>query len=162
MGRSYWLTDEPEPALDWLNRATTLNPNYAQGFYASALHLDADRDGHATEAGLDKALLLSPLDPLLYGFHGVRAQMLIQNERLRRCCTIWRQGRVHAGRALPDCDDCLDRQQSCRTSRPGVALEAGSAAAQRRCVGRPLFCSISTRDTASREMIAAVLAQHGF
>ncbi len=37
MGRSYWLTHEPETALDWLGRATTLNPNYAQGFYASAL-----------------------------------------------------------------------------------------------------------------------------
>ena len=36
MGRSFWLTDEPEVAADWLARATTLNPNYAQGFYASA------------------------------------------------------------------------------------------------------------------------------
>lgn len=78
MGRSYWLTDEPGSALDWLTRATTLNPNYAQGFYASALTSMLVGDGPATEAGLDKALLLSPLDPLLYGFHGVRAQMLMQ------------------------------------------------------------------------------------
>lgn len=36
MGRTFWLTDEPEIAADWLARATALNPNYAQGFYASA------------------------------------------------------------------------------------------------------------------------------
>ena len=39
----------------------------------------------ATDAGLDMALQLSPLDPLLYGFHGVRAQMLIQNGRFPDC-----------------------------------------------------------------------------
>jgi hypothetical protein len=32
----------------------------------------------ATFAALDTSLYLSPLDPLLYGIHGVRAQMLIQ------------------------------------------------------------------------------------
>src|SRR5690606_26206743 len=65
MGRSHWLTDEPETALDWLTRATTLNPNYAQGFYASAFTSMVIGNGSATEAGLDTALLLSPLDPLL-------------------------------------------------------------------------------------------------
>src|SRR3546814_19523801 len=34
----------------------------------------------ATVAALETALHLSPLDPLLYGIHGVRAQMLIQQE----------------------------------------------------------------------------------
>src|SRR5690606_23003223 len=34
MGRTFWLSDEPEIATDWLARATMLNPNYAQGFYA--------------------------------------------------------------------------------------------------------------------------------
>lgn len=78
MGRSYWLTNEPETALDWLGRATSLNPNYAQGFYASAFTSMLIGHAPATEAGLDTALLLSPIDPLLYGFHGVRAQMLMQ------------------------------------------------------------------------------------
>lgn len=78
MGRSYWLTDEPETALDWLTRATTLNPNYAQGFYASAFTSMLLGHGGPTQSGLDTALHLSPIDPLLYGIHGVRSQMLIQ------------------------------------------------------------------------------------
>ena len=36
MGRSFWLTAEPEVAQGWLQRAVALNPNYAQGFYANA------------------------------------------------------------------------------------------------------------------------------
>ena len=79
MGRSFWLTREPETALDWLNRATTLNPNYAQGFYASAFTSMLLGQGGATQTGLDTALHLSPIDPLLYGIHGVRSQMLIQS-----------------------------------------------------------------------------------
>ena len=80
MGRSFWLTDEPEVAADWLARATALNPNYAQGFYASAFTAMITGNAPVTLAGLDTSLHLSPLDPLLYGIHGVRAQMLIQQE----------------------------------------------------------------------------------
>lgn len=80
MGRTFWLTDEPDIAADWLARATALNPNYAQGFYASAFTAMLTGDAPAAFAALDTSLHLSPLDPLLYGIHGVRAQMLIQQE----------------------------------------------------------------------------------
>ena len=73
MGRSFWLTDQPEIAADWLARATALNPNYAQGFYASAFTAMVVGDAAATTTALDTSLHLSPLDPLLYGVHGVRA-----------------------------------------------------------------------------------------
>ena len=78
MGRSFWLTDQPEAAADWLARATALNPNYAQGFYASAFTALLVGDAATTTTALDTSLHLSPLDPLLYGVHGVRAQMLMQ------------------------------------------------------------------------------------
>jgi TolB-like protein len=78
MGRSFWLTDEPEAAGGWLRRAVELNPNYAQGFYAKAFTAMLTGDAPAVEAGLDTALQLSPLDPLLYGMHGVRALALLQ------------------------------------------------------------------------------------
>ncbi len=78
MGRSFWLTDEPEVAADWLSRATGLNPNYAQGFYATAFTAMLIGDTDTTLGALDTSLHLSPLDPLLYGVHGVRAQMLMQ------------------------------------------------------------------------------------
>lgn len=78
MGRSYWLTSEPEAAAGWLQRAVDLNPNYAQGFYASAFTAMLIGDAREVESGVTTALQLSPLDPLLYGMYGVRSQMLIQ------------------------------------------------------------------------------------
>jgi hypothetical protein len=80
LGRSFWLTDEPEVAADWLARATALNPNYAQGFFAMALTAMLRGNAPETFATLARALHLSQLDPLLYGMHGVRAQMVIQQE----------------------------------------------------------------------------------
>lgn len=162
MGRSYWLTHEPETALDWLGRATTLNPNYAQGFYASALTSMLIGDGPATDAGLDKALMLSPLDPLLYGFHGVRAQMLMQTNDF----------------------DAAARFADKAASTPGahyliamIALAANSLAGRHNQASRwkqevrrrnadasaaHYFGAFPTRDTASRRRVAVVLAQHGF
>lgn len=87
MGRSFWLTDEPDVAADWLARATTLNPNYSQGFYASAFTAMLTGDASATTTCLDVALRLSPLDPMLYAVHGVRAQMLIQQEDYQSAAT---------------------------------------------------------------------------
>lgn len=78
MGRSFWLTSEPEAAAGWLRRAVELNPNYAQGFYAKAFTAMLTGDTAAVGRGLDTALQLSPLDPLLYGMHGVRALALLQ------------------------------------------------------------------------------------
>lgn len=78
MGRSFWLTGDPDAAATWLHRAIDLNPNYAQGFYASAFTAMLSGKTDAVAAGLDRALNLSPLDPLLYGMHGVRALSLIQ------------------------------------------------------------------------------------
>jgi hypothetical protein len=37
-------------------------------------------DGTACESAISAALELSPIDPLLYGMYGVRAQMLMQKE----------------------------------------------------------------------------------
>lgn len=83
MGRSFWLTSDPDAAATWLHRAIDLNPNYAQGFYASAFTAMLTGNADAVEAGIEKALNLSPLDPLLYGMHGVRALMLIQHGDMR-------------------------------------------------------------------------------
>lgn len=80
MGRAHWLTNEAETARHWLSRATSINPNYAQGYYASAFTSMLIGDEGACETGLSAALDLSPLDPLLYGMYGVRAQMLMQTQ----------------------------------------------------------------------------------
>ena len=36
MGRTYWLEGDLESSMVWLERSTTISPNYAQGIYARA------------------------------------------------------------------------------------------------------------------------------
>jgi TolB-like protein/Tfp pilus assembly protein PilF len=73
MGRTFWLDGELESSLVWLERATQISPNYAQGIYACSWTeslagrvLDARRN-------VDLAMRLSPLDPLYYAMLGTRA-----------------------------------------------------------------------------------------
>ncbi|MFK8053851.1 MAG: winged helix-turn-helix domain-containing tetratricopeptide repeat protein [Woeseiaceae bacterium] len=72
MGRSYWLSADLDNAQTWLERATALSPNYAQGMYALAWTKTisgATQDGRDE---LDLAMRLSPLDPLYYAMLGAR------------------------------------------------------------------------------------------
>ena len=162
MGRSFWLTDEPDAAAAWLSRATVLNPNYAQGFYASAFTAMLKGDAPATMAALDVSLNLSPLDPLLYGVHGVRAQMLIQQEEVETAAD-WADraatspGAHHliamialAANGLAGRDDQADRwRREVRRLRPDATAD-------------DYFAAFATRDIASRKRIAAELARNGF
>ncbi|HET6599968.1 MAG TPA: winged helix-turn-helix domain-containing protein, partial [Burkholderiaceae bacterium] len=73
MGRSFWLEGDLDSSLAWLERATAISPNYAQGIYARAwtetlAGRASEGRGHA-----DLAMRLSPLDPLYYGMLGTRA-----------------------------------------------------------------------------------------
>jgi TolB-like protein len=73
MGRTFWLEGDLDSGLAWLERATTLSPNYAQGIYARAwTETLAGRDDEG-RAHVDLAMRLSPLDPLLYAMLGTRA-----------------------------------------------------------------------------------------
>lgn len=73
MGRSFWLKGDGEASLPWLDRANTLNPNYAQARYANAFTYSMLGEYKAAHDNADLAIKLSPLDPLLYGMLGVRA-----------------------------------------------------------------------------------------
>jgi TolB-like protein len=73
MGRTYWLDGDLATSLGWLERATSLSPNYAQGIYARAW--TEALAGHAPDARqhVDLAMRLSPLDPLHYAMRATRA-----------------------------------------------------------------------------------------
>lgn len=73
MGRSYWLEGNLEASLGWLERATSISPNYAQGIYARAW--TEALAGHASEGRthVDLAMRLSPIDPLYYAMMATRA-----------------------------------------------------------------------------------------
>jgi len=162
MGRSHWLTHDLDAAAEWLGRATTLNPNYAQGFYSSALTSMLMGHETATETGVDKALQLSPLDPLLYAFHGVRAQMLMQ--------TGDHQSAAHWGDKAATTPGAHYLIAMIALAANGLAGRHDQAARWRQEVRRrkadataaQYFAAFPTRDIASRSRIAVELRRHGF
>jgi TolB-like protein len=162
MGRSFWLTDDPEVAADWLARATALNPNYAQGFYASAFTAMLSGNAPATVAALDTALQLSPLDPLLYGIYGVRAQILIQQEE-DQAAANWadRAARTPGAHyliamiALAAIGLAGRHDQANRWRREVHRLKPGATAAH-------YFAAFPTRDATSRARVAKELCRYGF
>ena len=162
MGRSHWLTDDLDTAAEWLARATTLNPNYAQGFYSSAMTSMLTGNLAATEVGLDTALQLSPLDPLLYGMHGVRSQMFIQSGDYAAAARWGDRAAATPGahyliamiamvaNGLAGRHDTAARwRQTVRQRKP----DANAA---------HYFASFPTRDIVSRLLIADELCRHGF
>lgn len=73
MGRSFWLDGDLGTALVWLERATSLCPNYAQGIYARAWTEALSGQCLEGRRHVDLAMRLSPLDPLHYAMLGTRA-----------------------------------------------------------------------------------------
>jgi tetratricopeptide (TPR) repeat protein len=72
MGRSYWLEGDLDRALSWIERSTSLSPNYAQGIYAQAWTETMAGNGVDGRKHVDLAMQLSPLDPLYYAMLGTR------------------------------------------------------------------------------------------
>ncbi|MDP9007779.1 MAG: winged helix-turn-helix domain-containing protein [Pseudomonadota bacterium] len=73
MGRTFWLEGDLESSLAWLERATTISPNYAQGIYARAWTESLAGRGLDGRRHVDLAMRLSPLDPLYYAMLATRA-----------------------------------------------------------------------------------------
>jgi hypothetical protein len=73
MGRSYWLEGDLESGLGWLERATSISPNYAQGIYARGWTETLAGSSLEGRRHVDLAMRLSPLDPLYYAMLGTRA-----------------------------------------------------------------------------------------
>jgi TolB-like protein len=162
MGRSHWLTHDIDGARQWLSRATALNPNYAQGFYASAFTSMLLGDAPSTESELETALALSPLDPLLYGMHGVRAQMLMQRQEYLSAAR-W----AARAAATPGAHYLIGM---IAVAAHGLADDPREAARWRNEVRRrkpdasasDYFNAFPTRDGPSRTLIAAELRRQGF
>jgi TolB-like protein/Flp pilus assembly protein TadD len=72
MGRTYWLEGDLETSLSWLERATELSPNYAQGIYARAWTEAMAGQSSESRDHVDLAMRLSPLDPLHYAMLATR------------------------------------------------------------------------------------------
>jgi TolB-like protein/DNA-binding winged helix-turn-helix (wHTH) protein len=73
MGRSFWLEGDLDSSLSWLERATSISPNYAQGFYARAWTEALGGLTSQARKHVDLAMRLSPIDPLHYAMMATRA-----------------------------------------------------------------------------------------
>ncbi|MET1411798.1 winged helix-turn-helix domain-containing protein [Roseibium sp. HPY-6] len=98
LGRSFWLSNDPALGLGWLERSISLSPNFAQGHYSRAFAEALQGRSGAALKHASAALDLSPLDPLLYAMHGVRALANLQAGELE-AATGEAAAAVHAPRA---------------------------------------------------------------
>jgi TolB-like protein/Tfp pilus assembly protein PilF len=73
LGRSHWLLGDLAGSSEWLDRAVSINPNFAQGLYSQAWREVLSGDARSARRNDDLAMQLSPLDPMLYAMLGVRA-----------------------------------------------------------------------------------------
>ena len=162
MGRSYWLTNDLNAAAGWLDRATLLNPNYAQGYYSSALTSMLTGNIAATENGLDHALQLSPLDPLLYGIHGVRSQLLMQKGDYTSAA-VWGD-RAAATSGAHHLIAMIALAANGLAGRHDQAARWRQVVRQRKpdATAAHYFAAFPTRHAESRSRIAAELRRHGF
>jgi len=162
MGRSQWLTHDLDAAAEWLDRATTLNPNYAQGFYSSAMTSMLIGNLAATEVQLDTALQLSPLDPLLYGMHGVRSQMFIQSGDYAAAARLGDRAAATPGAhyliamVAMVANGLAERHETAARWRQKVRQSKPNASAAH------YFAAFPTCDIASKTLIAYELRRHGF
>ena len=72
MGRTYWLEADLDRALAWIERSTSLSPNFAQGIYARAWTEAIAGNAIDGRKHADLSMRLSPLDPLYYAMLGTR------------------------------------------------------------------------------------------
>lgn len=73
MGRASWIAGDLSGAVPWLDRSIELSPNYAFAIYNRALMGVLSGEGEASAIQVDKAISLSPIDPLSYAMLSTRA-----------------------------------------------------------------------------------------
>jgi DNA-binding SARP family transcriptional activator len=76
MGRALWLRGSQPQAVQELERAVDLSPNFASAHYTLAFVHSQAGDPDAAISFTDHARLLSPFDPLLFAFLGARCMAL--------------------------------------------------------------------------------------
>ncbi len=100
MGRTYWLKQELEAALPWLERATEISPNYAQGHYSHAIMQTMLGDGRQGRPHVERAMALSPIDPLLYAMRATKALGHVTDGALEEAAR-WADAAARTPRAHP-------------------------------------------------------------
>jgi TolB-like protein len=162
MGRSYWLEGDLERSLGWLERATSISPNYAQGIYARAWTETLAGRGLEGRDHVDLAMRLSPLDPLYYAMLGTRAFSHLavgeDDEAARWAERAARSPGAHVLIAMIACAAHTLGGDSVRGAEWAANVRARNPA-----LGRiDFFRSFPMRQAGMQSRIDAALARHGF
>lgn len=157
MGRAFWLNNDLDASLPWLERAITLSPNYAQARYSKGWTETMLGLGREGRADTDAALALSPLDPLAYGMMGVRAFTHILLDE-PQAAAQWgeRAARAPGAHALIEMIAAISHQLAGDPERAA----AWAASARRRHPGLgadDFFRAFPFREPAARERVARAL-----
>lgn len=162
MGRSFWLVGDLDGSLPWLERATSISPNYAQGIYARAWTEALAGRGVEGRAHVDLAMRLSPLDPLYYAMLGTRAFAHLALEE-DAAAAEWAERAAHSPGAhvliamIAVATHALGGDDA-RAAAWAADVRARDAALRR----ADFFRSFPMKSEAMRARVAAALARFGF
>lgn len=162
MGRTYWLEGDLERSLGWLERATSISPNYAQGIYARAWTETLAGRGLEGRDHVDLAMRLSPLDPLYYAMLGTRAfSHLAVGEDDEAAKWAERAARSPGAHVLIAMIACAAHTLGDDPTR-GAAWAANVRARNPALTRVDFFRSFPMRPAGMQARIDAALARHGF
>jgi tetratricopeptide (TPR) repeat protein len=120
LGRALWLLKRQDDAIEELDIAVDLNPNFALGHYTIAFVQAQGGDTATALRAVDLAQRLSPIDPLLFGMLGVRALACLNLQDYGQAAT-WGEraaglpnAHVHIQAIAAFCDALADRQDEAR------------------------------------------------
>lgn len=161
LGRAYWLEGDIEQSLGWLDRATVLSPNYAQGFYARAWAGAMIGQSETARTNVDTAMALSPLDPFLYAMKGTRALSYLAEGRAAEA-VFWIDEAVRT----PGAHAVVNLVAAVAHTLNGDAAEATRWVEQARQRNPDLsqsqfFRAIPFADAAVRKTVSAALSRNG-
>mgnify|MGYP001549453845 FL=1 len=107
MGRSFWLNGDVAGGQSWLERALTISSSFAHAHYAHGLGavMLAGDDGteNGTHDDATAAIALSPLDPFMFGFFGVRALSFLRDAHYEEA-RFWANRAARQPHAIPAMD----------------------------------------------------------
>lgn len=162
LGRSLWLDGTPDMGVPWLERATEVNPNFAQGFYARAwADIMASRSVEGRR-NVDLAMSLSPIDPMLYAMQATRSFTHLQ-EGDRENAAFWadRAARAPGSHYLVGAIAVAIHELDGNSAK--AALWAHSVKSRRKDASvADFFSAFPFADSSLRSALSRALVRHGF
>jgi TolB-like protein/DNA-binding winged helix-turn-helix (wHTH) protein/Flp pilus assembly protein TadD len=162
MGRTFWLEGDLETSLGWLERATHVSPNYAQGIYARAWTETLSGRANDARGHVDTAMRLSPLDPLYYAMLGTRALIHVgANDAAEAAAWAERAARAPGAHPLIAMIAAVAHRLNGDAARAG-SWAADARARNSRLTSEDFFRAFPVKPVEMRARVHGALAALGF